>query len=54
MMLQLHDVYDPDVIIVKMKIVSGSRCGVVAAEAKNRPILHASGCAFWTLQNLTH
>lgn len=35
MMLQLHDVYDPDMINVKIKIVSGSRSGVVAAEAKS-------------------
>ena len=34
MMLQVHDVYDPDVINVKIKIVSGSRCGIVADEAK--------------------
>ncbi|XP_026447496.1 inactive protein kinase SELMODRAFT_444075-like [Papaver somniferum] len=34
MMLQLHDVYDPNKINVKIKIVSGSPCGAVAAEAK--------------------
>ena len=34
-MLQLHDVYDPDMINVKIKIVSGSRCGVAATEAKS-------------------
>ncbi|KAF8400980.1 hypothetical protein HHK36_014283 [Tetracentron sinense] len=34
MMLQLHDVYDPHKINVKIKIVSGSPCGAVAAEAK--------------------
>ncbi|XP_010267001.1 PREDICTED: inactive protein kinase SELMODRAFT_444075-like [Nelumbo nucifera] len=34
MMLQLHDVYDPNNINVKIKIVSGSPCGAVAAEAK--------------------
>ncbi|KAL0837753.1 hypothetical protein Bca101_089643 [Brassica carinata] len=30
----LHDVYDPNKINVKIKIVSGSPCGAVAAEAK--------------------
>ncbi|XP_072968874.1 inactive protein kinase SELMODRAFT_444075-like isoform X2 [Typha angustifolia] len=34
MMLQLHDVYDPNKINVKIKIVSGSPCGAVAAESK--------------------
>ncbi|XP_023761894.1 inactive protein kinase SELMODRAFT_444075 isoform X1 [Lactuca sativa] len=34
MILQLHDVYDPNKINVKIKIVSGSPCGSVAAEAK--------------------
>ncbi|XP_010915339.2 inactive protein kinase SELMODRAFT_444075 isoform X1 [Elaeis guineensis] len=34
MMLQLHDFYDPNKISVKIKIVSGSPCGVVAAESK--------------------
>ncbi|KAL0691179.1 hypothetical protein Bca4012_090858 [Brassica carinata] len=34
MILQLHDVYDPMKINVKIKIVSGSPCGAVAAEAK--------------------
>ncbi|XP_047316997.1 inactive protein kinase SELMODRAFT_444075-like [Impatiens glandulifera] len=34
MILQLHDVYNPNKINVKIKIVSGSPCGVVAAEAK--------------------
>ncbi|KAL0014940.1 hypothetical protein SO802_002009 [Lithocarpus litseifolius] len=34
MVLQLHDVYDPEKIKVRIKIVCGSRCGVVAAEAK--------------------
>ncbi|KAK9022648.1 hypothetical protein V6N11_002895 [Hibiscus sabdariffa] len=34
MILQLHDVYDPSKINVKIKIVSGSPCGAVAAEAK--------------------
>ncbi|KAG2246204.1 hypothetical protein Bca52824_085832 [Brassica carinata] len=34
MILQLHDVYDPNKINVKIKIVSGSPWGAVAAEAK--------------------
>ncbi|KAL2243253.1 inactive protein kinase SELMODRAFT_444075 [Sesamum indicum] len=34
MILQLHDVYDPNKINVKIKIVSGTPCGAVAAEAK--------------------
>ncbi|KAJ1411155.1 Tyrosine-protein kinase, catalytic domain [Sesbania bispinosa] len=34
MILQLHDVYDPNKINVKIKIVSGSPCGSVATEAK--------------------
>ncbi|OIT05247.1 PREDICTED: inactive protein kinase SELMODRAFT_444075 [Nicotiana attenuata] len=34
MILQLHDVYDPNKINVKIKIVSGSPHGAVAAEAK--------------------
>ncbi|XP_044478791.1 inactive protein kinase SELMODRAFT_444075-like [Mangifera indica] len=34
MILQLHDVYDPNKINCKIKIVSGSPCGAVAAEAK--------------------
>ncbi|KAE8688544.1 Proline-rich receptor-like protein kinase PERK13 [Hibiscus syriacus] len=34
MILQLHDVYDPNKINVKIKIVSGLPCGAVAAEAK--------------------
>ncbi|KAJ4898055.1 Protein kinase protein with adenine nucleotide alpha hydrolases-like domain [Raphanus sativus] len=34
LILQLHDVYDPDKINVKIKIVSGSPCGAVAAESK--------------------
>ncbi|KAL2493220.1 Protein kinase protein with adenine nucleotide alpha hydrolase-like domain [Abeliophyllum distichum] len=33
MILQLQDVYDPNKINVKIKIVSGSPCGAVAAEA---------------------
>ncbi|KAI9109473.1 hypothetical protein K1719_019527 [Acacia pycnantha] len=39
MILQLHDVYDPNKINVKIKIVSGSPCGTVSAEAKKA---HAS------------
>lgn len=39
MILQLHDVYDPNKINVKIRIVSGSPCGAVAAEAKKA---HAS------------
>ncbi|KAI3463276.1 hypothetical protein Pfo_019939 [Paulownia fortunei] len=34
MVLQLHEVYDPNKINVKIKIVSGTPCGAVAAEAK--------------------
>lgn len=34
MLYQLHDIYDPDKVIVKMKVVSGSKDGVVASEAK--------------------
>ncbi|CAI9114295.1 OLC1v1014985C3 [Oldenlandia corymbosa var. corymbosa] len=34
MILQLHDVYDPNKINVKIKIVGGSQLGSVAAEAK--------------------
>ncbi|KAL0441429.1 UNVERIFIED_CONTAM: Inactive protein kinase SELMODRAFT [Sesamum radiatum] len=34
MILQLHDVYDPNKINVKIKIVSGTPCGAVASEAK--------------------
>ncbi|EPS64404.1 hypothetical protein M569_10373, partial [Genlisea aurea] len=34
MILQLHQVYDPNKINVKIKIVSGTPCGTVAAEAK--------------------
>ncbi|PWA46817.1 hypothetical protein CTI12_AA505060 [Artemisia annua] len=49
MILQLHDVYDPNKVNVKIKLVSGSPCGVVAAEAKK---LHAS----WVVldRNLKH
>ncbi|KAG9137867.1 hypothetical protein Leryth_023375 [Lithospermum erythrorhizon] len=34
MMIQLQDVYDPDKITVKIKVVSGTQCGSVAEEAK--------------------
>ncbi|KAK9101219.1 hypothetical protein Scep_024649 [Stephania cephalantha] len=34
MMLQLHDVYDPNKINIKIKVVSGSPCGAVSAECK--------------------
>ncbi|GAA0138393.1 hypothetical protein LIER_00148 [Lithospermum erythrorhizon] len=34
MMIQLQDVYDPEKIMVKIKVVSGTQCGSVAAEAK--------------------
>ncbi|KAI8544581.1 hypothetical protein RHMOL_Rhmol08G0308300 [Rhododendron molle] len=34
MILQLHDVYDPNKINVKIKVVSGSPSGAVASEAK--------------------
>ncbi|KAJ0759633.1 putative rossmann-like alpha/beta/alpha sandwich protein [Helianthus annuus] len=39
MILQLHNVYDPNKVNVKIKVVSGTQCGVVAAEAKK---IHAS------------
>ncbi|KAK4479577.1 hypothetical protein RD792_015095 [Penstemon davidsonii] len=38
MILQLHDVYDPNRINVKIKIVSGTPCGAVAAEAKRNQV----------------
>ncbi|XP_043720632.1 inactive protein kinase SELMODRAFT_444075-like [Telopea speciosissima] len=38
MMLQLHDVYDPNNVNVKIKVVSGSPCGAVAAEAKRAEV----------------
>ncbi|XP_042502328.1 inactive protein kinase SELMODRAFT_444075-like [Macadamia integrifolia] len=38
MMLQLHDVYDPNNINVKIKVVAGSSCGAVAAEAKRAQV----------------
>ncbi|KAJ9183836.1 hypothetical protein P3X46_007643 [Hevea brasiliensis] len=31
---QIHDVYDPEKIKIRVKVVAGSSCGVVAAEAK--------------------
>ncbi|CAH9090488.1 unnamed protein product [Cuscuta epithymum] len=34
MILQLHNVYDPNKVNVKIKIVSGTQCGVVANEAR--------------------
>ncbi|MFS7991145.1 putative protein kinase RLK-Pelle-PERK-2 family [Helianthus anomalus] len=34
MMLQLHNIYDPDKIKMKIKVISGTLCGAVAAEAK--------------------
>ncbi|GKV14042.1 hypothetical protein SLEP1_g24969 [Rubroshorea leprosula] len=34
MMLQLNDVYDPGKVKIRVRIVSSSTCGVVAAEAK--------------------
>ncbi|KAJ0964620.1 hypothetical protein J5N97_025758 [Dioscorea zingiberensis] len=34
MMVQLHSVYDPTKVNIKIKIVSGSPCGAVAAESK--------------------
>ncbi|KAF9614089.1 hypothetical protein IFM89_015088 [Coptis chinensis] len=34
MMLQLHDVYDPNNINIKIKIISGTPCGAVVVEAK--------------------
>ncbi|KAL5573014.1 hypothetical protein UlMin_022611 [Ulmus minor] len=33
MVVQLHDVYDPEKVKIRIKIVSGSPCGAVAAEA---------------------
>ncbi|KAM0065995.1 putative protein kinase RLK-Pelle-PERK-2 family [Helianthus debilis subsp. tardiflorus] len=49
MILQLHNVYDPNKVNVKIKVVSGTQCGVVAAEAKK---IHAS----WVVldKNLKH
>ncbi|GAU11785.1 hypothetical protein TSUD_75360 [Trifolium subterraneum] len=34
LVLQLHDFYDPEKIKIRVKILSGSLCGAVAAEAK--------------------
>lgn len=34
MMFQLHNIYDSDKIKMKIKVISGTPCGVVAAEAK--------------------
>ncbi|XP_028779602.1 inactive protein kinase SELMODRAFT_444075-like [Neltuma alba] len=34
LMLQLHEFYDPEKIKIRIKIISGSLCGGVAAEAK--------------------
>ncbi|XP_075489811.1 inactive protein kinase SELMODRAFT_444075-like [Primulina tabacum] len=36
MILQLHHVYDPNKINMKIRIVSGTACGAVAAEAKKK------------------
>ncbi|EPS65565.1 hypothetical protein M569_09210, partial [Genlisea aurea] len=49
MILQLHDVYDPNKINVKIKIVSGSPHGTVASEAKKN---HANWVVFD--KNLKH
>ncbi|KAL1203726.1 Inactive protein kinase [Cardamine amara subsp. amara] len=38
MILQLHDVYDPNKVNVRIKIVSGSPCGAVASEAKKSQV----------------
>ncbi|KAG8380075.1 hypothetical protein BUALT_Bualt07G0155900 [Buddleja alternifolia] len=38
MILQLQDVYDPNKVNVKIKIVSGNPCGAVAAEAKKNQV----------------
>ncbi|XP_060187214.1 inactive protein kinase SELMODRAFT_444075-like isoform X1 [Lycium barbarum] len=34
MLLQLHDIYDPNKMKLKVKVISGSQSGVVAAEAR--------------------
>ncbi|KAJ9167938.1 hypothetical protein P3X46_019525 [Hevea brasiliensis] len=34
MLLQIHDVYEPEKVKIRIKVVAGSSCGVVAAEAK--------------------
>ncbi|XVF25111.1 hypothetical protein REPUB_Repub13aG0185800 [Reevesia pubescens] len=59
MILRLHDVYDPNKINVKIKIVSGSPCGAVAAEAKraqaswvvmDKQLKHEEKCCMEELQ----
>lgn len=59
MILQLHDVYDPNKINFKIKIVSGSPCGAVAAEAKkaqaswvvlDKQLKHEEKCCMEELQ----
>ncbi|XP_022148160.1 inactive protein kinase SELMODRAFT_444075-like [Momordica charantia] len=59
MILQLHDVYDPNKINVKIKIVSGSPSGAVAAEAKraqaswvvlDKQLKHEEKCCMEELQ----
>lgn len=58
-MLQLRDVYDPDKIKFKTKVVSGSPCGAVAAEAKrsqtnwvilDKRLKHEAKCCMQELQ----
>ncbi|KAL4385975.1 hypothetical protein GQ457_09G005610 [Hibiscus cannabinus] len=44
MILQLHDVYDPNKINVKIRIVSGSPSGAVASEAKRA----LASWVYWT------
>lgn len=59
MILQLHDVYDPNKINVKIKIVSGSPCGAVSGEAKrmeanwvvlDKQLKHEEKCCMEELQ----
>ncbi|KAG8643321.1 inactive protein kinase SELMODRAFT_444075 [Manihot esculenta] len=59
MFLQLHDVYDPNKINMKIKIFSGSPCGAVAAEAKraqanwvvlDKQLKHEEKCCMEELQ----
>ncbi|GLU14354.1 hypothetical protein SLE2022_309300 [Rubroshorea leprosula] len=59
MILQLHDVYDPNKINVRIKIVSGSPSGAVAAEAKqaqaswvvlDKQLKHEEKCCMEELQ----
>ncbi|KAJ6389509.1 hypothetical protein OIU77_027771 [Salix suchowensis] len=59
MILQLHDVYDPNKINVKIKIVSGSPCGAVSEEAKkaqaswvvlDKQLRHEEKCCMEELQ----